>query len=203
VHVDNTAKVRLVRLIGTESIRGRLRIYWRIGDRAIAEYRLASSVVQEACDLLSAQPPELVDRVRRQEERVREAEAALKKERQRACRYAAEMLQEAAVTAGDRRIVTHHYHNEAKDFIPGIAKELSADGNLVACLTNATDDRLQWVVVAGAAVDLDFGEVRDRLLPLIDAKGGGKPPMWQGIGSRPEASRQFLSEFSRLAERSE
>ena len=72
VHVERTGEIRLVRAVGVETIRGRVRIAWKIGDRAIAHYRLCSEIVSSLGASLSAQPDELVERVARQEERSRE-----------------------------------------------------------------------------------------------------------------------------------
>ncbi|MCK4514950.1 MAG: alanyl-tRNA editing protein, partial [Spirochaetaceae bacterium] len=81
VHVDNTGKVRLVRAIGTEIIRNRVRISWKIGDRAVADYQMIGSLVRDLGDYLSAQPHQIDERVRRLEDRARDTETALKSER--------------------------------------------------------------------------------------------------------------------------
>ena len=197
IHVDNSSQVRLVRLIRKESIRGRVRLYWKIGDRAIDHYRLTSTVVRELADVLSAQPHEIAERVRRQEERIRETETALVRERERVYRLEADGLLAEAHESGGLWIATASYENEGKDFLRGLGKALAEHADTAACLINHSGDQLQWCIVIGPEYGVQLNDIRDELLPVIDAKGGGKPPIWQGIGANPDGADEFLATFRR------
>ena len=37
------------------------------------------------------------------------------------------------------------------------------------------------------------------LLPVIEGKGGGKAPIWQGVGEKPDAAEEFLAGFRERA----
>ena len=45
---------------------------------------------------------------------------------------------------------------------------------------------------------LEFESVRGELLPIIDARGGGRRPIWQGVGTRVEQAPAFLERFREL-----
>ena len=201
VHVDNTGKVRLVHAISTESIRGRARVSWKIGDRAITDYRMTSSLVRGLGEYLSTQPQQIDERVRRQEDRIRDTEAALKRERARIYRLIADSLISDEETHRGRRTITAEFLDEEKELLRGVSKVLSEQTGVAACLTNRLDDQLQWSIVIAPGAGVEYGELRDKLFPLIDAKGGGKPPMWQGMGAQPTAAGAFLAAFKRLADR--
>ncbi|MFP4178737.1 MAG: alanyl-tRNA editing protein, partial [Spirochaetaceae bacterium] len=64
VHTATTGEVRLVRCEGTEKIRGRVRLHWKIGDRAVEDYRQKSSLVSELVDLFSSPQENLLERIR-------------------------------------------------------------------------------------------------------------------------------------------
>ncbi|MBT3271855.1 MAG: alanyl-tRNA editing protein, partial [Spirochaetales bacterium] len=64
VHVERTGEVGLVKLIGTESIRGNIRTIWKIGDRAHADYREKILVCAELSKLFSAPTAGIVDEAR-------------------------------------------------------------------------------------------------------------------------------------------
>ena len=201
VHVDNTGKVRLVHAISTESIRGRARVSWKIGDRAIADYRMTSSVVRGLGEYLSAQPQQIDERVRRQEDRIRDTETALKRERGRIYRLIADSLISDEETHRGRRTITAEFLDEEKELLRGVSKVLSEQTGVAACLTNRLDDQRQWSIVIAPGAGVEYGELRDELFPLIEARGGGKPPMWQGMGTNPTAAGAFLAAFKRLADR--
>lgn len=198
VHAANTGEARLIRAIGTESIRNRARISWKIGDRAIADYRLTSSLVQGIGDFLSAQPSQIDDRVRQQEDRIRDAESSLKRERGRVHRLIADSLISDEDADRVRRAITAEFVDEDKEFLRGVSKVLSEKTGVTACLTNRLGDQLQWSIVIAPGAGVEFGDLRDALLPLIDGKGGGKPPIWQGMGTRPDTAGAFLAAFKRL-----
>lgn len=71
------------------------------------------------------------------------------------------------------------------------------NAGVAACLVNVTDGSVQWSIGAGEGRELEWKQLME-LLPLIDGKGGGKPPIWQGIGGSAEAVGEFLARFREL-----
>ena len=204
VHVSRTAEVRLVRLLDVESIRGNTRTIWKIGDRAFAHYREASAVVRELGSALSARPHELAERVGIQEERIRTAELEIRRLNERLYELvAARLLDEARPEQGSghgRTVITADFAEESKDLLRGVTERLVREPGVAVCLVNRTDERLQWSIGAGPGVPLEFDSIRGELFPVIAARGGGRPPVWQGTGARVEAAPEFLERFRKLAE---
>lgn len=204
VHLSRTAEVRMVRLLDVESIRGNTRTIWKIGDRAFAHYRETSTVVRQLAGALSAQAHELADRVGMQEERVRTAELEIRRLNARLHELVAERLLGGAKTSSrsgqDHAVITAHLAEEPKDLLRGVTERLVEVPGLATCLVNRTGDRLQWSIGAGPGARLEFESVRGELLPIIDARGGGRSPIWQGVGTRVERAPEFLERFRELAE---
>ncbi|MFW5683761.1 MAG: alanyl-tRNA editing protein [Spirochaetota bacterium] len=200
VHVNRTGEIRLVRAISVETIRGHARIAWKIGDRAIADYVRARTIVSDLTTALSAQPDEIVERVQRNEARTRELELEARRLRSRIHGLVARSLLADEEDDASRWIVTAEFEDEPRDFLRGVTEELVAHHGVAACLTNRSEGRLQWSVGIAPGSRLEFDAVRAELLPIIEAKGGGKPPIWQGVGSKPEAAHAFLTAFRRLGE---
>ncbi|NBF41781.1 MAG: alanyl-tRNA editing protein [Spirochaetes bacterium] len=193
VHCLRTGEVGIIKLIGTEKIRGNVRTVWKIGDRALADYRLKTDVCNTLVDAFSAKIPELPERAARLEENLRQAEYDIGRLQKRLATQIAEGLAGQAPS-----VVTHHFTGEAKELFRAVGEELAERPGITALLTNETDDRLQWIIVAGEGVELDFNRVRTELLPLVDGKGGGKPPIWQGVGNKPAGAEEFAAGFRRL-----
>lgn len=201
VHTARTGEIRLVHAVGVETIRGHARIAWKIGDRALAHYRQTSHIASRLGSMLSAQPHEIVDRVEKQEADVRQAEAENRRLRERLHGLVAKSLLTDAEPERGRRIVTAEFDDEPRGFLRGVTEQLVATTGVAASLVNRSDGRLHWSIGLGPGSGLAFDAMRDELLPLIDGKGGGKPPIWQGIGNRPDGAQAFLAAFKELAER--
>jgi len=201
VHVTRTGEIRLVRAVGVETIRGRVRIAWKIGDRALAHYRLCSEVVSSLGAGLSAQPDELVARVGKQEGRVRELEAQTRRFAERVHTLVAGDLVSQTSELGGQRVITAAFRDEPTDFLRGVTEQLVARSGVATCLVNHADGRLQWSIGIAPDSPVALDDLRGDLLPVIDGKGGGKPPIWQGVGTKPEGVDDFLARFRETAER--
>jgi alanyl-tRNA synthetase len=206
VHCTRTGEVGIIKLIGTEKIRGNVRTVWKIGDRALADYRLKTEVCNTLVDAFSAKIPELPDRAAKIEENLRQAEYEIGQLQKRLAAQIAEGLVAAgenvgAGAAGSEApsVITRHFTDEAKELFRAVAEDLAERPGIAALLTNETDDRLQWIIVATEGVEFDFNRIRGELLPFVDGKGGGKPPIWQGVGNKPSGAEELACGFRRLA----
>lgn len=199
VHCGRTGEVGIVKLTGTERIRGNVRTIWKIGDRALADYRLKTRVVNSLVDTFSAKPHELPERAAKLEEHLKQAQYEVGRLQKRlAAEVAAGLLGTKEPEAGRIRIITRHFEDEAKELFRAVSEQLAEEPAVAALLTNEAGGRLQWIVVATEGVDLDFARVRSELLPLVEGKGGGKPPIWQGIGNDPSGAGAFATAFREL-----
>lgn len=82
--------------------------------------------------------------------------------------------------------------------IKKVMKELLKRDNAVICLVDVLADKLQWSIGCSENIDLPFQEIKNDLLPLIDGKGGGRPPLWQGTGRKTGQVDEFLAGFKSL-----
>jgi alanyl-tRNA synthetase len=199
VHVSRTGELVLVRLIRTEKIRGHVRTYWKIGRRAILDYRSKTSIVSRLVDDLSVPEEGVVERVEQLQGNIAELGKELSEIRKEMAVNAAERAAAGATNVGQRRVAVEQFHDREKDFLKQVAVTLLEEQGLFFCLTNRTGDRLQWVAGCGEGAELDFGTFKREVLPLIEGKGGGKPPLWQGVGNRVNGADEFLQAFRRLA----
>ena len=204
VHCTRTGEVGIIKLIGTEKIRGNVRTIWKIGDRALADYRLKTEVCNTLVDAFSSPVPELPERAAKLEENLRQAEYDIGRLQKRLAAQIAEALVAAAGdlgagTAEAPAVITRHFNGEAKELFRAVAEDLAERPGIAALLTNEADDRLQWIIVATEGVEIDFNHIRSELLPLVDGKGGGKPPIWQGVGNKPAGAEELAAGFRRFS----
>ncbi len=202
VHCERTGQIRLIRLVGVETIRGHVRTAWKIGDRALRHFAEASEITGALVAELSAKPQEIVQRVRQLGERVKGLEYEVRGAKQREYDLVTRSLLEDSEPDRGQRVITAEFTDEASDYIRGLAEILVEQTGVCACLTNRADDRLYWCVGVAAGARFRFEDAKADLLSLIAAKGGGRPPIWQGVGAADGDVQGFLAEFKRRAEQS-
>ncbi|MFP4067473.1 MAG: alanine--tRNA ligase-related protein [Spirochaetaceae bacterium] len=222
VHCTRTGEVGFIKLVGTERIRGNVRTIWKIGDRALADYRLKTVVCNKLVDTFSAKLHELPERAAKLEENLKEAQWEAGRLQKRLAEEIAERLVgdtpgggnssagnsgggtpgggtpggEAAPAA--ERVLTKRFSGEEKALFRAVAEELAEHPGVAALLINEVDGRVQWIIVTAEGVEIDFSRVREELLPLVQGKGGGKPPVFQGVGDNPDGAEDLAAAFRML-----
>lgn len=205
VHLPTTGEVGMIKLVGTERIRGNLRTIWKIGGRALDDYREKTAIINALTERFSAQQHEIVERAEKLDSAVKQAQYNERALLKRLCTVLSDRLLERAVTTataprpepeGAFRLVTHRFENEQPELFRGVLESLIERSGTCACLVNVNGDRLQWIIGCSPEVPLDFASAKKALLPLIGGKGGGRPSIWQGVGDRPAAADAFLAAFA-------
>jgi len=201
LHVQSTAHIKQVLYKGSEMIRGHVRTHWYAGDRVVEQIRSNQRIVGDLGVLFSAQPHELLARAAELQRAAADAQYRLQKTQLQLVKKTFGDLVESSPRILGCPVLTIDVTNEL-DTYPKLVSEAVLDIPLLAlCLVQQrTDGTLTWMVVLKGAVEkaLPFAVVRERLFPVLQAKGGGKPPLWQGIGTKAEGKEEFLHGFVEL-----
>ena len=201
VHTPTTGAVGMIKLTGVERIRGNIRTIWKIGRRALDDFREKTDIVNALVDRFSAQPHEIVARAERLEQALKQAQYDYRAVVERLAGLRVEHLIASADPSQPVRVVSHRGHAESAELVRAMAEQITAQQRVCALILNATDERLQWLIACSPDVALDFELVRRELLPIIEGRGGGKPGIWQGVGSRVSAAEAMEQAFRALADR--
>ncbi|MFW5642431.1 MAG: alanyl-tRNA editing protein [Alkalispirochaeta sp.] len=98
VHLPRTGMLNLVQTVAVERIRGHQRLHFKIGSRALEDYRRKHRVVTVAAGLFSAQPDQLPERIDQEQ---REIQELRRLNRIRAERIA-ELILDEAIAGADK-----------------------------------------------------------------------------------------------------
>ena len=181
MHLAYTSQAGLVKFIYQEKIRSHVRTYWKIGKRAYDDYAEKTDIINTLNDFYSARQNELP-------EKAAAAGAALvderfhrnKLEQEYAALYADKLLEPAGGA------VVAVFEDKSKGFITSLLKAVTElEYSSPVFIFNRAQDILTWAAAAPAGCSFDFNSFRQEMLPLIDGKGGGKPPFWQGVAQNP------------------
>lgn len=228
LHTERTGLVQLVNCVSVERIRGRVRSAWKIGDRALGDYREKTAVVNELGTLFSAQQHDLCEKVRKAitgtaelqkrhgavERRLAgELAARLRREAEDAAHGAAPAggaggASEAFAAGGMQRraasaaplVITAQFDGDNPAFVRVLVDTLIGAGGAAVCVVNRSAGALQWWIGVSSDVGFELAEHKARLLAPIAGKGGGRRPVWQGAGENAAGVSEFFAVFADLVQ---
>ncbi len=189
VHVANTSEIRLVVFAGREQIRGHERLAFRCGRSAVDQAVSDRQIMGKLGSLLSCGGSELEERV----QSLLSDATTLKAEN--SALKASVYRSDLEVRLGSERIGA--FIAGADYDITACAHAVASIDSLALCVLQVRGDKTIWLIALKGSRDMDFNILRRDLLPLINAKGGGKPPLYQGVSqvTDKESLEGFLKEF--------
>jgi len=200
LHFESTRQVGLVKATGMEKIRGHARIAWKIGARAYEDYRKKDNIIAGLKSALSTNEEMFVRKVKELQDEIIEMKRKNNRIENRLAEIAAHSLYEnrRQEAGSPDSIITASWDEEDGNFIKKVMKELMKRDNVIICLINISADRLQWSIGCSENINVPFQEIKNNLLPMIDGKGGGRPPLWQGTGVNTGLVDEFFAGFKSL-----
>jgi alanyl-tRNA synthetase len=178
VHLRTSGAVGLVKAVGRESIRGNTRVYFKIGRRALLDYRIKTRVVNGLVDRFSVPQEEVSARADALNDQLEAAKYHARGLEDRLAALLTARIKQA--NAGDAAILQAELSEDSSLFakvVNALAEDL--DGARAAVLLSVGPERLLWGLVAPR--DFDFRSQGKPVVDRFEGKGGGKGPVYQGI----------------------
>ena len=195
-HLRSTAEIGTMALIGTETMRGGTRLFFVAGDRVrrrLAEHEARNVKLRTLMGAADDDLPELVElRLGREKDLGRECRQ-LQAELARA--------EAARLAASDEAVVVGHWDDRDLPFLQEIGKALVAlTPDRVALLTAGSGCEGAFLLVASETSGLDLGVAGPEICGILDGRGGGRAPFYQGkaaaIGRRGDAVERLIRQSS-------
>lgn len=182
-HPKNTGEIGLIIPLGAAPARGKLRLSFLCGMRALKYMQQVQHSAGRAGAALSAPPEELgqaAEQLKSEQAALRAQLSALKKEN---ASLRAKTLKETAQPLSAKvRLVSAELPDA--NLLQGVAAELIAEDGILALLSAPGEDSGSRLLFARSAnLPHDMGA----LLRACGARGGGRPDFAQGVSKEPEA----------------
>jgi len=175
-HLRSTAELELVKLLGTEPIRGGTRLFFAAGLRArsrMGEHERRNAALRT---LLGAPDEELVPSLEAKLEQLKEAERRIRALEDEITAAVVESL-----SARSERILSRHFEGKDAGFIQKAARQLVAVApGKVVFFTAGSEGSFGFVLAAGEAAEIDVARHGKEIALLMEAKGGGAKGFFQG-----------------------
>jgi len=189
-HLSSTAEIEVVKLLGTEPMRGGTRLTWVAGGRVRARLAAHEARTGRLRALLGAPDEEIaaavearLDQSRLLEKRARALEEEL------ACALA------QALAASADPVVSAHFEGKDAAFLQHLGRQLSTSRR-VALLTASLGAQGFFVLVVGEGLALDAQSAGREVAEILGGRGGGSGRIFQGkaasLASRDAAVARLL-----------
>ena len=182
-HPATAGQLGLVKVLGVAPARGKMRVSFVAGMRALGDYQAMYDRAHEAAALLSTSTDNLVSHVAAMQEALREANVALNRLRRDAalCQLE-EMLETAPRTPGGATVIARMLDGDA-DLIKDAASRLIRRPGVVALLgARVEGERAVFTFARSSDVDIHMGRLLSDAAKSLGGKGGGRPDFAQGGG---------------------
>ena len=184
-HPATAGQLGLVKVLGVAPARGKMRVSFAAGMRALGDYQAMYDRAHEAAALLSTSTDNLVSHVAAMQDALREANMALNRlRRDAALRQLEEVLETAPRAPGGATVVARMMEGDA-NLIKDAASRLIKRPGVVALLgARAEEERAVFVFARSSDVDIHMGRLLSGAAKSLGGKGGGRPDFAQGGGPR-------------------
>jgi alanyl-tRNA synthetase len=201
VHVRDTSELLYIGFLRTEKIRGRIKTYWVAGKRSIDMMRRNLKIIEEAGTLLSLPAEEIVTGISSLQNQLSDARYQVRQLSSRFTSMKFSQYLKPALKLNGIPLISLDITDWEEEEFKNLPETLLSISEILLCVVRErTDGKLAWMVAVkgfGSESDL-FQSIRKDALPLIDGKGGGKPPLWQGVGHLPQGKTRFLDQVMSL-----
>ncbi len=194
-HVRNTGEVGLVKMLGSEKIRGNTRYVFVAGNRALREMQKQYNILTTLCQQLTTGVEDIPAAVEKLvEENKTNIKALLNFEKLAEEQIVNELLTENETS----KVVVKNIGNKKIDGLRRIASMVikKGDGTFLLGSTGETP----CLVFATTEKKLDLRPVFQQVLPLIDGRGGGSVSFVQGGGANSDGVQAALEKARGLME---
>ena len=204
-HVRATGELGLFKLVGEEGVAAGIRrieaVAGREGWRRIKE---EEGLIQAAADRLKARPSELLSRLDKLMQSLKDQEAALNRMQEYiALQKREELLRQKVVIEGIEVVWGRVDCLGPRELrrLSDLIRDKMQGGAVV--LASSTDDRVHWVVSTSgsAASRLHAGRLVREVAEITDGKGGGRAELGEGSGRDPGKIDRALTSVPALVKR--
>ena len=183
-HPATAGQLGLVKILSVTPARGKMRVAFLAGARAMADYARCSDAAHGAAELLSTGVENLVSSVAALQEKLRAAEfELLRMKKEQAMAQSARFLAEADPLPDGTKLIARFVDGDA-NLLRDMASRLIENPGVIALLGAENGGQAVYVFGRAADVDANMGNLlRDAARPL-GGKGGGRSDFAQGGGPK-------------------
>ena len=184
-HAGRTGEVGLIAVRSFERAKGLVRIDFIAGNRALADYRRANRTARGVAAMFSVGRDEAVAAVDRALEENKQLTRHTRALEEMTARIEAEELLSEATLCGDgMKLCARVFEDRDAESLKRVAQALIAHPATIALLGSRFADAVRLIFARSEDAPGDMSALMREACQLVDGRGGGRPDMAQGGGTR-------------------
>lgn len=179
-HPSSAGQIALVKIIGAHPSKGKLRLSFLCGNRAVMDYRTRYDVCERAAGLLSAQIGQIPDGIDRLTKQISSLERELDKLRREGAMTHLKVLADQAIAKNGYKLIAARLDSLPMDALRRLASELIERECCIVLLSAPKDGGDMLLFARSSSVDADMSALLRQTVAEIGGKGGGRSDFAQG-----------------------
>ena len=185
-HPSSAGQIALVKIIGAHPSKGKLRLSFLCGNRAVMDYRARYNVCERAAGLLSAQVAQIPNGIERLTKQLASLERELDRLRRDSAMAHLTALSEQTPLENGRKVIAARLEALPMDALRRLASALIERENCIVLLASPKDGSDMLLFARSAGIDEDMSTLLRQTVASVGGKGGGRSDFAQG--SSPDAN---------------
>lgn len=179
-HVRRTGEIGLIKVIGSERIRGNLRFTFVCGGRALADAQVKTRVCRALVGRFNVPDGEIPGAVEKLSAELKDAKKRLKALEQTAAGYEAREIAAAA----EEKVVARVFSDKSPEGIKALALSLVRLGSFIVIFAARGEAKAHLILARSESQTIDLRSLVADLAPLFGGKGGGGASLVEIAGNR-------------------
>lgn len=198
-HVARTGEVGMIKVVKTEPHRGRQRVTFLCGQRALQDYEQKHAIITDLIERLTTADTELAPAVERLQNEVKELGRTVRRQEEALLAGRADRLWQEAEKVGIVRVITAVFTDLDPDQMRVLAAQLRGKGPALTLL-GCTGDQTYLLFSRTEKVSGAMNALIRPALERVGGRGGGSPTLAQG-GGPPAAAAEVRAALEMARER--
>ncbi len=172
-HVKSTGELGQIKIVRTEKAKGQHRVHFKVGDRAMRDYRSKHDLVQLLGKKLTTSAADIAAKVDKILGQNQSARREIKRMSQALAEFETALLLDGEGEQAGTRVIVRYFADRGDEFLGMVSAALKKEPDTVAVLGAGTGC---VVCSASDGVSIDFGPLAVEPAKAMGGSGGGKGP---------------------------
>ncbi|MGN7402824.1 alanyl-tRNA editing protein [Cytobacillus praedii] len=194
-HPHSTGEVRAIKILDWEKQRKKIRVHFVCGDRVLNQLHQKQKEIKRLTSILNAPAESLADTAKKLSEDKKILEKSIEELKDELVAYEAKDLLANGKSSGNGLMISKQFKNRPIQEVQKLARSVTAQSEeSVVFFVNDAEEKLQFVCAKGKVPSTSMKEITNKLLPLINGKGGGNDLFAQGGGEALITAEQLFNQ---------
>lgn len=198
-HVSSTGEIGMIKLLKAEKQKGNIRIYFKCGTRALAEFNESLRILGTLSSKFNTGKEEIIDRIEKWEYEHKQLQAELAVLKDKNDGYIAQEL----ISSCKDKLIAHTFEDKSLRDLQNLAGKLTAESDLPVLLATAVENKV--VCAHNGSFSFSCGSFFKAHLGSYSGKGGGSDKQaqagfttWENAAGFYEFTRQSLNQIGEM-----